>query len=219
MAHDAKLWHAWPRICEVVLPWRLELIDNERKETREEMEARMMTLENTITGLMARPRETSMDETSETTPTETQAGNIQYSSNPNALPINKKWNTFKEPTYSTPPYSTIEAQQMIEQELRQGEKLSKQKREAFHAALGSLSDSLAISQNDPTTALFDSYSAHVEAQRMEVAKYPEIETVKWMLTRECHLTSTNVSERLLTTCSRTSREPECMVFGRKLPPT
>lgn len=159
------------------------------------MEARMATLENTITGLIARPKETGTDDTPEPPTPEIQSTNkvgvaepANGASRPSA--VNKKLSSFKEPIYSTPPYSTVEAQQMIEQELRQGERLSKQKREAFHAALGSLSDSLATSHHDQTTVLFDSYNLHLEAQKMNVAKYPEIETIKWMLTRTYLIFST-----------------------------
>lgn len=104
----------------------------------------------------------------------------------NARSAKKPWKPFQEPTYSTPPYSTVEAQNMIQQELVQGAKLSKQKREAFHAALASLSDSLGTSHHDQSTLLFDSYNHHLTAEKLDLPKYPEIETVKWMLTRKCY---------------------------------
>ena len=154
----------------------------------------MATLENTITGLMARPKESPIEEvpgtlTSDGNTTSTQLGSrLQHgeaqATSSHRSPADKRWAIFKEPTYTTPPFSTMEAQNMIEQELRQGKKLSKQKREAFHAALRSLSDSLTTSYHDQNTLDFDRYDLHLDAQKKDLAKYPEIETIKWMLTRK-----------------------------------
>lgn len=173
------------------------------KETKEQMEERMANLESTITGLMRKTGAaknvqsssgTAVDARDVNTPDtisssvgslqRPQIGKVQAINSDDA-PTPQIWCSYKEPSYSTPPYSAVEAQHMIQQVLTQGTSLSKQKKEAFHAALGSLSSSLKTSRQDPGIPTLEGNDQHAKPEEMQPPMYPDIETVQWVLNREC----------------------------------
>jgi hypothetical protein len=89
-----------------------------------------------------------------------------------------------EPSYSTAPFSALEAQNMIQQELSQGTNLSKQKREAFHAALGSLTKSLSTSYKKSSTSSSEPNDYYLTISSDDAVKYPDVEVIQWILSRE-----------------------------------
>lgn len=94
------------------------------------------------------------------------------------------WSAYiKEPNYSIPSFSTTEAQNLIQQELNQGIRLSKQKREAFRSALASLSESLNTSYNELNSG--DTASSLPDAKEvLENPSIPPLEAIQWMLQRK-----------------------------------
>lgn len=89
------------------------------------------------------------------------------------------WNTYStEPSISTPSYSAVEAQSMIQKVLSQGSRLSKEKREAFHSALGSLSESLNSSFLDASSLSSNAESLLRTQEWIDNPAIPDVEVIQ-----------------------------------------
>lgn len=182
-------------------PTKQHLTLNPSNETRQQMEARMATLENTITNLMGTKKDLEATPSHVLNPitpellapraeSETLGPSRSYrrkrtnsgASGENGTqesPSSKMWSTYTaEPSYSTPPFSAVEAQNMIQQVLSQGKKMSKQKRDAYHSALGSLSESLNTSYHDTCSIPSDSDEFLRTKELLENSTIPDVEVVQ-----------------------------------------
>ena len=166
-------------------------------ETRQEMEARMANLENTITKMGASkftggtPSVLSKPCTSDTlssrSDSECSHPNRQKRTNSAAfkeysigeMSSFKMWSTYTSNTSDSPAlFSAVEAQSMIQQVLDQGSRLSKQKRAAFHSALGTLSESLNTSYNDASSISANTDELLYSEEWWEDPAIPDVEVIQ-----------------------------------------
>lgn len=106
--------------------------------------------------------------------------NVERSPRSNQPP--STWNTYAVEPVSTPQFSTTAAQTLIHKELSHGIKLNKEKREAFHSALRSLSDSLNSSSNELGASNLNPPPVLTNGT-IDYSSIPSLEVVQWALKR------------------------------------
>ena len=167
-------------------------------ETRQQMEARMASLENTITGLMGTTKSSDTPPTHILKPSTSEGVNPRAGSElngpasgtrqkrANSGPLTESgicslsiWNTYNtENSQATSQFSAVEAQTMIQKVLRQGDVLSKQKREAFHSALASLSESLHTSFLDASSMSANPHDLPHTQEWLDAPAIPSVEAMQ-----------------------------------------